>query len=340
MKGFLTAQEVTILKESHYDSVLRKKADRIKAILLLNDGLSYDKVAQILMLDDTTVRRYEGEYQKTGIDGLLEDHYQGSKAFLTVDLEKKLAWHLKRHTYQTVKEVAFYVQKKYAVSYSVEGMTHLLHKLGFVYKKTKRVPGKLDQEKQKEFKKQYEEIKATKNPQDKIYFLDATHPQHNNMPFYGWIFKGKTKTIKGNTGRKRINLNGALNIEDLTVTVLEEPTINTTASINLLTEIEKRQKTGVIYAIIDNASYFKSYEFKDWLKSHPRIKPVPLPSYSPNLNIIERLWLFFQKKKLYGHYYATFKEFKETCLDFFDNIQIYRPELATLLTDSFQKIPA
>jgi transposase len=65
-----------------------------------------------------------------------------------------------------------------------------------------------------------------------------------------------------------------------------------------------------------------------------------LPPYSPNLNPIERLWLFFHKKILYDKYYETFKEFKTATLEFFQNIKHYDKELKKLLTDSFQTLPA
>lgn len=57
-------------------------------------------------------------------------------------------------------------------------MTHLLHRLGFVYKKTKVIPGKVDLKKQEQFKKEYEELKQNKKEEDRIYFVDASHPQH------------------------------------------------------------------------------------------------------------------------------------------------------------------
>jgi transposase len=340
MKGFLTAQDIEILQEAHHSCRLRKSADRIKTILLLNQGFSYAQAARLLLLDDTTVRRYFKEYQQTGIDGLLEDHYHGSTGFLSEVQERDLEIHLRHQTYHSVKAVCFYVEKVYSIAYSIEGMTHLLHRLGFAYKKTKVIPGKFDPQKQAFFLNLYKAIKECKDLEDRIYFLDATHPQHDTKASYGWIYKGEVKTIKGNSGRKRVNPNGAVSLEDMEITVLEEDTINSQAMIRLFTELERKQKTGTIYAIVDNASYNHSKELKAYLKKHKRIEIYYLPAYSPNLNIIERLWLFFQKKMLYDRYYPTFKEFKIACPEFFKNINKYDAELKTLLTDSFQTIPA
>jgi transposase len=338
MKDFLTAREIVILQEAHHSSQLRKSADRIKTILCLNQGLSYEQIAKLLLLDETTVRRYYKEYQKTGVDGLLEDHYCGSSGYLTILEEQELTAHLKDNIYQTVKEVILSVNNIYGKIYSVEGMTHLLHRLGFVYKKTKQIPGKVDLQKQELFKQEYQQLKNTKQPEDKIYFVDATHPQHNNMPFYGWIYKGTIKTIKANTGRKRLNLNGALNLENLDITVLSEETIDTYAMMRLILSLEEKQSTGEIYLIADNASYNHSYELALFLDDHPRIHLKYLPPYSPNLNIIERLWKFFHQKHR-DKYFEKFKDFEDTVLTFFKNINQYNAELKTLLTDSFQTLP-
>lgn len=338
MKDFLTAREVIILQEAHHSSRLRKSADRIKTILFLNKGFSYGETAKLLMLDEGTIRRYEKDYQKTGVDGLLEDRYLGSKGYLTIVQERQLTTHLKNNIYQTVKEVVVYVNRTYNKNYSIEGMTHMLHRLLFVYKKTKQIPGKVDLRKQELFKKEYQKLKQTKRPEDRIYFVDATHPQHNNMPFYGWIYKGTIKTIKANTGRKRLNLNGALNLENLDITVLSEETIDTYAMMRLILSLEEKQPMGEIYLIADNASYNHSYELQLFLADHKRVCLKYLPPYSPNLNIIERLWKFFHQKHN-DKYFERFKDFEETVLTFFQNIHQYNKELKTLLTDSFQTLP-
>lgn len=343
MKNFLTAQEVVILREAHYDSQFRKRADRIKAVLFLNQGFSYEQTAKLLMLDETTIRRYEKEFKQGGVDLLVEDNYSGSESFLTTQEQQALILYLKQHTLKTVKEIVSYVDATYRKQYSIEGMTHLLHKLGFVYKKTKIIPGKLDVAKQEQFKKDYQALKDNLNPEDKIYFLDASHPHHNNKSSYGWIPKGEERWIKTNTGRKRVNINGALTLNSLndpTVITRLEETINADAMILLIKNIEQHQTEGQIYLILDNARYNHAIKVSDYVKKSGRVNLVFLPPYSPNLNIIERLWLFLHQKILNDHYYETFPQFKEEVLNFFRNINIYKQELKTRLTDSFQVIPA
>jgi transposase len=338
MKDFLLPEEIDVLEEGHRAAQGKKAADRIKTILLLNQGFRYEQIAKLLLLDDTTVRRYYKKFKKQGIDGLLEHQYGGSAGFLTEVQERDLAIHLRGKTYQSVKTICVYVEKAFGILYSVEGMTHLLHRLGFVYKKTKVIPGRMDVERQEAFKKEYEQLKNSKGSEDRIYFLDGCHPHHNNRPFYGWIAKGEEKAIKTNSGRKRVNLNGALNIEDMAITVLSEPTINRFSMMRLFLALEEKQPTGEIHIILDNASYNHHYELQLFLTDHPRIHIHYLPPYSPNLNIIERLWRFFHEK-LQDNYFEEFTEFEKAVLSFFQNINQYNDELKTLLTDSFQTLP-
>jgi transposase len=339
MKDFLPKEKVNAFKKAHRAAKSKREADRIKTILLLNQGYSYEETARILLLDDSTIRTYYQEYQQGGLDKVVSDYYKGKQPTLAPSQEHFLKLHLRIHTYLATHEIAVYVTGRFGVTYSIGGMTKLLHRLGFTYKKPKVVPGKADVVKQAAFLKEYQELKAARALQDHIYFVDGVHPHHNAIPAYGWIEKGKDKYLKTNTGRQRLNLNGALNSEDVTdVEILSEPTLNAEAMIRLCERLLTKHAVGIIYLILDNARYYRAKKVTRFVKDHPRIVLRFLPSYSPNLNLIERLWLFFQKKLLYNRYYQDFQTFERASLHFFSNLKQYRKELQSLLTDSFQVI--
>lgn len=342
MPNFLTKEQVRVLKLAHRTIRDRRVTDRIKAVLSLNAGHEYSQVASILMLDEVTLRRYVHKFQEKGITGLLQMQYTGGQTALTHVQETELREYLQEQTKRTAKEVVDHVKKTYGVYFSVIGITKLLHRLGFTYKKPKIIPGKVDWVKQEAFLKTYGETKAKLGLNDSVYFLDSTHPQHNTQPSYGWILKGKAndKLVKTNSGRERLNLNGALNFSDKTAIVLEEESINKEATIRLLEAIAKKQMKGKVYLILDNASYHHALLVRRWRLHHPRFKLLFIPSYSPNLNLIERLWRFFHQKVTWNHYFETFEEFKRTTLTFFKNLTQYEKELSTLLTDNFQLLPA
>ena len=117
------------------------------------------------------------------------------------------------------KSVISYIKKEYKVKYSISGVTDLLHRLGFSYKKPGHVPGKQDPTRQQVFVEEYAQVKAEKGKNDPIYFADATHRQHNRVPSYGWIKTGQEKELKANCGRQRLNINGAMCCEYLRKTV-------------------------------------------------------------------------------------------------------------------------
>lgn len=337
----LTEEQVTQLKLAHKQTREKKLADRIKAILYVHFGLSYREIAKLLLFDEVTVRRYYKQFQERGIEGLLEYRYSGGYSRLTTIQKQGIKDYFKEHTPRTAKEAVDQIQKTHGVVYSMIGVTKLLHRLGFVYKKPKVIPGKVDRLKQEAFLQTYQETKAKLGSNDSMYFLDSTHPQHNTKPSYGWILKGKAndKYIKTNSGRDRLNLNGALNINDKTAIVLEEKTINAIAMINLLGVIAKKQRRGKVYVVLDNAKHHHAVVVRRWRLHHPRFKFMFLPTYSPNLNLIERLWRFFHQKVTWNRYFETFKEFKSTTLEFFKNLNLYQKELSTLLTDKFQLLP-
>ncbi len=340
MAGFLTHRQIKAYKYLHKNTKVQKRADRIKAILLLNNGYTYEEIADILLIDDGTVRRWHRIFEYDGIKTLLEDNYNGGTSKLMTSEKLELTKHLEDNIFLTAKEICAYVQAKYGVDYTSKGMTSLLHQMGFSYKKPKHIPGKANKKAQGEFVEKYNELKATKSEEDHIYFMDGVHPLHNSQPAYGWIKKGKEQVLKTNTGRMRVNINGAYNIEEHKVIIRDDESINSQSTIALLEQMLKEQPLGILYIILDNAKYYRSQIVKEFLGKNQRIQFVFLPPYSPNLNIIERLWKFFKKKTTYNKYYEKFAVFKEKCLSFFENIDDYKSELKSLMTENFQLIQA
>lgn len=337
----LTDDQVRDLKLTHKQTREKRLADRIKAVLMLHFGFTYEQIKQALLLDEVTVRRYVKRFKEKGIAGLLECRYSGGQTRLSLMQEKELKIFLRDNTKRTAKEIAEYIYTTYTVRFSLIGVTKLLHRLGFSYKKPKIIPAKADRAKQEAFLSKYKSIKENLKDNDSLYFLDATHPQHNANPAYGWILKGKEndKFVKTNSGRERINLHGALSLKKHTAIVLEEKTIDHTSTLKLLRKLKLTHPKGKIYLILDNASYYHAWQVTRWVKKHRRFKLLFLPSYSPNLNLIERLWRFFHQKITWNRYFETYAEFRRVSLKFFRNLTLYEKELSTLLADNFQLVP-
>lgn len=315
---------------------MRRFADRIKAILLLDSGWTYEEVAEALFIDDTTVRRYHNAFEAEGVTGLVKDAYRGGISKLTALEEHELKDHLTEVTYASTKEIIAYVEEEYDVEFSIGGMRHLLTRLGFSYIKPKVVPGKANPEKQREFIVSYEALKGSLETSDRIYFADAAHPIHNAVAGYGWMPKGNPRELKTNSGRHRINLSGAVDPLSLDIVMRQEESVTSQSVIKLLAQLEaKHLDAKTIYFICDNAGYYTSKAVSEWVETS-RIKMVYLPPYSPNLNVIERLWKYFRAQVMANIYYPTFAEFRHASSEFFRLIRHRKHALRSLLTDNFE----
>ena len=329
------AAEIDALRAAHRSAREKRVADRIKAVVLLATGWSAEQVAEVLQVDPNTVRNHFRRYQAGGVEALRNAAYRGSACELSDAELAILDAHLQEHLYPTAKAVAQWVEVTFEVPYTESGMTALLHRLGYVYKKPKLIPGKADAEAQRAFLAEYDRLKQTKGDADPVYFMDAVHPQHNPVIAAGWIKRGEEQHVRSNTGRKRLNINGAINLEQLAPVVRYDDTIDADSTIALLRQLEALHLAATwIYVICDNAGYYRSKAVRAYLET-ARIKLVFLPPYAPNLNLIERLWKFFKKQVLYNQYFETFAEFKAACETFFSNPSQYQGQLRSLLTENF-----
>lgn len=310
----------------------RKHADRIRVILLLDQGETYANISKFLFLDEGTIANYRRRYKEGGLEELLSDDYKGSASFLSIDDQLKLELHLHETVYISVKSMLEYVNKHFKVNYTVSGLTNLLHRMNYSYKKPKAVPGNANIEKQRTFIAEYESFKH----EGKVYFGDLVHPHHNPVLGYGWIKRGIEMEVPTNAGRLHLNIVGALCLDGMDVITRNFETVNGSSICTMLKAIreknpDRRQK---VYCILDNARYHHSRKVKE-LAGELEIDLVYLPGYSPNLNPIERLWKFFKKKVMYNTYYPTFDEFKKAASSFFKGLRGLRHELSTLLTVNF-----
>lgn len=320
-------KELLVLAKQIKDA---KTAIRIRVILALDAGYSVREVADILLLDTDTVTECKKKYDKRQFfsDWLADAHkrYVGK---LTREQEWEIEKLVEDEIITDSLQLVDLIRNRYGVSYTVTGVTKLLHRLGFVYKQIIGIPGKLNEEKQQAFVKDYEVLKENKKEDEVILFGDGVHPTHNIHKTKAWVKKGHEKQIKTNTGRGRLNINGAFNLETLNVTTYFSKTINAEEVMNLFDKIQLQyhDKT-TIYLIIDNATYYKNKEVKAYLeKVSCRIKLIFLPPYSPNLNFIERLWKYMKKYIIGVKYREKFKEFEQDIHSFFDNLGDHKDKL-------------
>ena len=322
------------------DRFHRRRFIKATVLLMLHRGLSMEDIQMSLTLDDNTIRRYVKAFQEKGLKRYMEDGYLAYSGKLSDEQEQTLSKHLDEYLYLDAKAICEYVFQTFGVQYSISGMRDLLHRLGFVYKQTKAVPSKAEEAQQCAFLEEtlpalLEEVVAGKA---EVYYADGTHPTHNTKTGRGWIRKGETFEIDCNSGRKRVNINAAIRAnkpEHLVYDIAES--INAQSTQRLCRKLLRKHPRKTIYLICDNARYNRCTWLQAWA-TDKRIEFVFLPTYSPNLNLIERLWRFLRKEVIHSIYYDTYAKFRQGIIQFLENIKEHKAALRKLLTLNFQTV--
>lgn len=336
----ISPADVDFFKILHKSLKDKRKADRIKLILLLHKGFTQKEVAEILLLDEDTITKWK-HYFLNRKDNLswYEDNYVPYWGKLSSVQMSHIRQYCANFHVQTKHEIHQYIKTIIRVNYDLSSVQKLVNRIGLSHQKLHRLPGKVDVAKQVIFAEKYEETVSQLTDNQAILFIDAVHPQHNTTPSKIWSKVGESRWINSNTGRERLNINGAYNPFSQDVIVRQDKTINGLSTIALLEQItvfyKDKKKELLIFA--DNGRANKSELIKDWISQQSLIKIIYLPPYSPNLNLIERLWKFMRKNVINTRYYPELKDFKKAINDFFDNIDDYKQDLKTFIGLKFQR---
>src|SRR3990167_8841987 len=165
--------------------------------------------------------------------------------------------------------------------------------------------------------------------------MDAAHFVH--MAILGCLWSVQRIFIPSPSGRRRLNVLGVVNAVTKKISFVHNETyINAIMVCEFLKELAKEYADQVITVCLDNASYQKCMLVRNCAAEF-NIELLFLPTYSPNLNIIERLWKFLRKKSLNSRYFEKFSSFKEAILAGLENSNgKWNLELRSLLTLKFQ----
>lgn len=144
--------------------------------------------------------------------------------------------------------------------------------------------------------------------------------------------------VRAASGRQRFNVLGAWDAVARTLTAVTNTTVvNTDTMCELLRAVAARGLVGPVTLVLDNARYQRNDVVKGAAKGLG-IELLFLPSYSPNLNLIERLWRFVKRKAAYGQYHPAFADFRAAIQDVLDRVSTTHAEtLASLMTLRFQE---
>ena len=320
LAGFLDAESRRDLIELARDgSAAHRLARRANALVLLDDGMSCASIAKVLFLDDDTIRTWYQLYQEDGIEGLASFHHEGSCCRLTAEQQDKLTAWITATLPRTTRQVGAWIEAEFAIDYQTRsGLIALLHRLGMEHRKPKTISRKLDPVKQAGFIKEYEAPMNQLAADEAVIFVDAAHPTHTVRPVGCWAPKDVPVAVEQSSGRDRLNIHGAINLETGQTIMKDVLTVDALSTIMLLMAIEAMYP-GMrhIHVYLDNARYHHAKLVTAWLaRPDCRIKLHFVPAYCPHLNPIERLWGLMHRHITHNKCYANFRDFSAAMLGF------------------------
>lgn len=169
-----------------------------------------------------------------------------------------------------------------------------------------------------------------------VFFVDAAHFVFGTFLCCLWSFT--RLFVRAASGRQRFNVLGAWNaVTHQLIAITNTTVVNTETMCELLRKIAAQGLQGPITLVLDNARYQRNAVVQA-LADSLGITLLFLPSYSPNLNLIERLWRFIKRRAIYGRYHPTFAEFRAAVEETIQQLPTtHAANLASLMTLNFQR---
>jgi len=336
LKIQFTKEQIEYLRYERYHHPHPRVQRKAEALLLKSQGLSHQEICRLAGISGNTLISYIRDYQEGGIDKLKEIRFYKPQSEM-MKHKSSIEAYFREHPVAGIKEAMAKIEELTGVRRSENRVREFLKSAGMKRRKVGMIPAKADPDKQEEFSEK--ELKPllseAKEGKRAVFFVDAAH--FVSAPFLGFLWSFTRIFIKAPSGRQRFNVLGALNTAaHQLVTVCNDEYINAQSFCDLLWKIAAMNLKIPVTLILDNAKYQKCGIVRSLAKSL-NIELLYLPAYSPNLNIIERLWKFVKKKCLWSKYYSNFKDFKTAISDCLNQTHtIYKKEPDSLLTLKFQ----
>src|SRR3954451_8076359 len=338
----LTPQQRKDISERRRHAPDRRVYQRTSAVLWSDDGRTREEIADLLGVSTRQVGQWLRIFRNKGLDQLCTLHYQGDPGRLRPAQVEQLRQEIATGAFLNADQIRTWVEATFGVAYSASGLKDLLRRIGASYHKVSGFFWKADVEEQRRWLRKHRRHKREAGPGTRRYFVDACHPVWGVGLLYScWLLVGQRLHVGVGNGRKRLNILGAYCPDDHDYVDLRLTRENVTGEqfVKLLEKLQaKHPDTEKFLLSPDNARYYSKPCVKEWLARHRQFRLVPVPAYSPNLNLIERLWKFLRKKAL-NRWHVTFEAMQAAVAEVLDRLGDYhRDELATLMTERFAMV--
>jgi transposase len=335
-------QEIERRRQQTHD---KRVAERLSAVLWVADGKSRVTVAELLGRGVRQIGNWLRVFRNQGVAALCTFHYVGDPGRLTAAQVCRLKEEIESGRFHNSKQIRGWIRETFEVAYSASGVKEMLHRIGASYHQVSGFLWKGNPDKQQAFVKKYRrhqrEARRPDAPRTRRYHVDACHPIWGVDLIYScWLLVGQRFLVGMGSGRSRLNILGAYCPDDqeyLDIRLTRD-NINGEQVVNLLRVLRANHpETELFILYVDGAKYYDSPVVREWLNRHPEFRLVTLPAYSPNLNLIERLWKFLRQRAL-SRWHKTFADMQAAVSAVLDHLSAYHDELRTLMVEKFHII--
>ena len=212
---------------------------RANAILLLDKGWSFAAIAEALFLDDSTIRIPLKEFQEGGVETIVLFDLKGGTGRLSpLQIDELRAWATEALPTSTT-EIGQFILERFGIDYGRSGLIKLMNRIGFDWKKPESVPGKIDVETQQKLIDAHEDLRNSLGPDETVFYVDAVHPTHQAKPAGRWLPRGQRCALPAASGRDRLNLHGAIDLETGQTRIMDVQTVDAASTIALFEALER-----------------------------------------------------------------------------------------------------
>jgi transposase len=341
----LTAEQRKELERRRKETLDRRVYQRLTAVLAVAADKTREEVAELLGVSLSQLGEWLRIYRNEGLDALCAIHNKGDPGKLKPNQVAHLKEQVSTGGFRNSDQIRDWIEATFGVRYSSSGVKDLLKRIGVSYHKVSGFLWKADPDEQRAFVKRVarhkREAKQPGAPRTRRYYVDACHPVWGlDLVFCCWLLVGQRLLVGMGSGRKRLNILGAYCPDDHEYIDyrLTRDNINGEQFVNflrLLRSLHPEVERFILY--VDGARYYGSPVVKAWLKRHPEFLLSGIPAYSPNVNLIERMWKFLRAKAL-CRWHKTFDDMQAAVSEVLDHLEDYQDELRTLMTETFHVI--
>jgi transposase len=316
---------------------------RMTILWLKHQGFTHEDIAAGADVSRSSVQRTLSAYVQGGLDRIRQVPAKASHSELD-DQRASLEELFGKQPPRSVKEAQYLIKQHTGIHRGLTQVRHFLHRLELKPRKVAAIPVPPKATLQEHVKTQAEFLENQLQPRleearqgrRQLYFVDASHFVF--ATFLGVVWCWARQCIRAASGRKRYNVLAALDaVSHRLIQVSNHSYINAESVCLLLRAVATAAVPGVpITLVLDNARYQKCALVAD-LAKQLGIELLYLPSYSPNLNLIERVWKFVKAECLRSTYYANYEGFTTAIQQCLDELPTkHKAAMDSLLTHNFQ----